>query len=73
MHPDEIGSEYPGKYEHIDCAENETLKTDPYKARESFKNGMVDLYPRRCPPWEESSNKAEYIGNLHTQYALPSV
>jgi len=44
MHPHEIGSENPSKDKHIDCAENEATKTDPCKAREGFKDGVMKLY-----------------------------
>ena len=45
MHPHEIGSENPSKAEHIDCAEDKATKTDPCKAWQGFKDGVMKLHP----------------------------
>lgn len=49
MHPHEIGSENPSKGEHIECTENEATETDPSKACESLKDGVMKLYSGRRP------------------------
>ena len=44
MHPDEVGSENPGKNEHVGRPKNETAETDPSKTGQSFKDGVMKLY-----------------------------
>lgn len=47
MHPDDVPSKYPCEHEHVDCAKRETVKADPRKAGQSFKDGMMKFYPGR--------------------------
>ncbi len=45
MHPHEIRSENPSKDKHIYCTKEKAPETNPRKAWQGFKDGVMELYP----------------------------
>ena len=73
MHPNKVPCENPSKDEHICCAENETAKADPCKAGKHLKKRVMKLNAFYAPEWQKSAQETNYINNLCSEDAFPTV
>jgi hypothetical protein len=73
MHPNHVRPENPGTCKYIDGSKNGAADAYPNKARQCFKQSMVQFRSRGTSKREESSGKAENVGCFSPKHTQPSI
>src|SRR5262245_28297515 len=69
VHPNEVRTEYPCESEHIQRTKKHTLSVNPDKARQRFKELVMEFDTAGAANRKEAAQQAQAISDFRTEHA----